>query len=38
MSATEWGLPLPPSLMWGGSFSFIGISVKALPPFTIVAD
>jgi drug/metabolite transporter (DMT)-like permease len=30
-------LPLPLSLMWGGSFFFIGVAVKALPPFTIVA-
>ncbi len=37
MTATEWGLLLLLSLMWGGSFFFIGVSVKALPPFTIVA-
>ena len=37
MTATEWGLLLALSLMWGGSFFFIGIAVKTLPPFTIVA-
>jgi len=37
MTATEWGLLLLLSLMWGGSFFFIGVAVKALPPFTIVA-
>jgi drug/metabolite transporter (DMT)-like permease len=37
MTATEWGLLLLLSLMWGGSFFFIGIAVKALPLFTIVA-
>jgi drug/metabolite transporter (DMT)-like permease len=25
------------SLLWGGSFFFVGVAVKALPPFTIVA-
>ncbi len=37
MTATEWGLLLLLSLMWGGSFFFIGIAVKTLPPFVIVA-
>jgi drug/metabolite transporter (DMT)-like permease len=37
MTATEWGLLLLLSLMWGGSFFFIGVAVNALPPFTIVA-
>jgi drug/metabolite transporter (DMT)-like permease len=37
MTATEWGLLLLLSLMWGGSFFFIGVAVKGLPPFTIVA-
>ena len=37
MTATEWTLLLLLSLMWGGSFFFIGIAVKSLPPFTIVA-
>jgi drug/metabolite transporter (DMT)-like permease len=37
MTATEWGLLLLLSLLWGGSFFFVGVAVKALPPFTIVA-
>ena len=37
MTANEWGLLLLLSLMWGGSFFFIGVAVKGLPPFTIVA-
>jgi len=37
MTATEWGLLLLLSLMWGGSFFFIGVAVKSLPPLTIVA-
>ena len=37
MTTTEWGLLLLLSLLWGGSFFFVGIAVKALPPFTIVA-
>ena len=37
MTALEWGLLLFLSLLWGGSFFFVGVAVKALPPFTIVA-
>ncbi len=37
MTAREWGLMLFLSLLWGGSFFFVGVAVKALPPFTIVA-
>ena len=36
MSRLEWGLLLALSLLWGGSFLFVGIAVKGLPPFTIV--
>src|SRR5690606_8520507 len=36
MTAREWGLLLALSLLWGGSFLFIGILVRELPPFTIV--
>jgi drug/metabolite transporter (DMT)-like permease len=36
MSPTEWGMLLALSLLWGGSFFFTGIALKALPPFTIV--
>ena len=37
MGAREWGMLILLSILWGGSFFFIGIAVKALPPFTIVA-
>ncbi|MBY0611859.1 MAG: DMT family transporter [Beijerinckiaceae bacterium] len=36
MSPHEWGMLLVLSILWGGSFYFIGIAVKGLPPFTIV--
>jgi drug/metabolite transporter (DMT)-like permease len=36
MSPSEWGMLLALSLLWGGSFFFTGIAIKALPPFTIV--
>ncbi len=37
MTALEWGLLLFLSLLWGGSFFFIGVAVKALPPLTLVS-
>jgi drug/metabolite transporter (DMT)-like permease len=37
MSPREWALLLILSLLWGGSFFFVGIAVKHLPPLTIVA-
>jgi len=37
MGAVEWLLLLILSVLWGGSFFFVGVAVKALPPFTIVA-
>lgn len=37
MSALEWALLIALSLLWGGSFFFVGVAVKELPPFTIVA-
>ncbi len=37
MGTTEWALLIILSILWGGSFFFVGIAVKALPPFTIVA-
>lgn len=36
MSALELGLLVMLSVLWGGSFFFVGIAVKDLPPFTIV--
>lgn len=36
MNLTDWVLLVALSIVWGGSFLFIGIAVKELPPFTIV--
>jgi drug/metabolite transporter (DMT)-like permease len=36
MSLLDWSLLLTLSILWGGSFFFVGVAVKALPPFTIV--
>lgn len=36
MNAREWAMLLALSVIWGGSFFFISIAVRALPPFTIV--
>ena len=35
MTAREWGLLALLSLLWGGSFFFIGVAVKELPPLTL---
>src|SRR5690606_9393975 len=37
MTPAEWGLLILLSIVWGGSFFFQGIAVRALPPMTIVA-
>lgn len=37
MTTRDWLLLLFLSVLWGGSFFFIGVAVQALPPFTIVA-
>ena len=37
MNIQEWLLLLLLSMLWGGSFFFVGVAVKALPPLTIVA-
>jgi drug/metabolite transporter (DMT)-like permease len=37
MGPREWVLLLTLSVVWGGSFLFIGVAVKELPPLTIVA-
>lgn len=36
MSATEWAMLVALSMLWGGSFFFIGIAVLEVPPLTIV--
>lgn len=37
MSQSEWLLLMLLSIVWGGSFFFVGVAVEALPPLTIVA-
>lgn len=37
MGITEWAMLATLSLLWGGSFLFVGIAVGALPPLTLVA-
>ncbi len=36
MTPAEWGLLLGLSVLWGGSFFFVGIALSALPPLTLV--
>jgi drug/metabolite transporter (DMT)-like permease len=37
MSKYEWLLLIILSIVWGGSFFFVGVAFEALPPLTIVA-
>ena len=37
MGTAEWGMLVALSVLWGGSFFFVGVAVTALPPLTIVA-
>ncbi len=37
MTPFEWSLVVLLSVLWGGSFFFIGVAVHELPPLTIVA-
>lgn len=37
MAASDWALLILLSVVWGGSFLFVGVAVKELPPLTIVA-
>lgn len=37
MGGREWGLLSALALIWGGSFFFVGVAVRELPPLTIVA-
>ena len=36
MTAREWGLLALLSLLWGGSYFFVGVAVKEIPPLTLV--
>ena len=37
MTGSDWALLAVLSLIWGGSFLFVGVAVRELPPLTIVA-
>ncbi len=37
MTASDWAMLAILSIVWGGSFLFIGVAVRELPPLTIVA-
>lgn len=37
MTATEWALLLTLAVLWGGSYFYVGVAIKVLPPLTIVA-
>lgn len=37
MDSRDWVTLIILSVLWGGSFFFVGVAVKGLPPFTIVA-
>jgi drug/metabolite transporter (DMT)-like permease len=37
MGLAEWAMLVALSVLWGASFFFVGIAVRALPPVTIVA-
>ena len=36
MTLKDWGMLLSLSVLWGGSFFFVGVAVSELPPLTIV--
>ena len=36
MGIKEWSLIAILSILWGGSFFFVGVAVKEMPPLTIV--
>jgi drug/metabolite transporter (DMT)-like permease len=36
MGPREWAMLLALSVLWGGSFLFVGVAVKELPPLTLV--
>lgn len=37
MGSKEWLMLIALSILWGGSFFFVGVALNDLPPFTIVA-
>ena len=37
MTAGEWGLLVALAVLWAGSYLYVGVAVKAVPPFSLVA-
>jgi drug/metabolite transporter (DMT)-like permease len=37
MTGAEWGMLILLSILWGGSFLFVGVAVKEVPVFSVVA-
>jgi len=37
MTAADWAMLVALSLLWGGSFLFVAVAVRELPPFLVVA-
>lgn len=37
MTPTEWALLIVLAIVWGGSYFYIGVAIKVLPPLSIVA-
>ena len=37
MNPTQWLMLIVLSMLWGGSFLFLGVSVSELPIFTVIA-
>lgn len=36
MGAAEWAMLILLSVLWGGSFFFLGVALREVPPFTLV--
>lgn len=36
MGTTEWGMLILLPILWGGSFFFLGVALREVPPFTLV--
>ena len=36
MTTREWGLLALLSLLWGGSYFFVGVAIREIPPLTLV--
>ena len=38
MGIKEWSLIVILSILWGGSFFFVGVTVKEMPPLTLIVE